>query len=74
MKDDTGCGGVDVAKSTLDPANSNSREIRQCDNAHKGIIKAVRFISDLKPNVVFLVATGHFEITLAAELQRVEIS
>jgi transposase len=69
MTDDPVCVGVDDAKGTLDLAISNSKETRQFDNDHKGIIKAVRFISGLKPNVIILEATGHFEMPLAAELQ-----
>jgi transposase len=69
MTEDAICVGVDVAKSTLDLAISNSRETRQFDNDHKGIIKAVRYISGLKPIIIILEATGHFEMPLAAELQ-----
>jgi transposase len=69
MTEDAICVGVDVAKSTLDLATSNSKETRQFDNDHKGIIKAVRYISGLKLTIIILEATGHFEMPLAAELQ-----
>jgi transposase len=69
MTEEAVCIGVDVAKGTLDMAVSSSNEIRQFDNDHKGIIKAIRYISGLKPTVIILEATGHFEMPLVAELQ-----
>lgn len=69
MTDEAVCVGVDVAKNTLDLAVSNSNETRQFGNDHKGIASAARYIAGLKPTIVILEATGHFEIPLAAELQ-----
>jgi transposase len=69
MTEDIISVGIDVAKGTLDLAISNSTETRQFDNDHKGIIKAVRYISNLRPTIIILEATGHFEMPLAAELQ-----
>jgi transposase len=63
------CVGVDVAKSTLDVAVSNSKETRQFENDHEGITGAVRYIAGLKPSRIILEATGHFEMPLAAALQ-----
>ncbi len=63
------CVGVDVAKSTLDLAVSNSKEARQFENDHEGIKSAVRYIASLKPTIIILEATGHFEMPLAAALQ-----
>ena len=69
MTEESLCMGVDVAKSTLDVAVSNSKEIRQFNNDHEGITNTVRYIAGLKPAKIILEATGHFEMPLAAELQ-----
>jgi transposase len=69
MTEEAVCVGVDVAKSTLDVAVSNSKETRQFDNDHKGITSAVRYIAGLKPAKIVLEATGHLEMPLAASLQ-----
>jgi transposase len=69
MTEETVCVGVDVAKSTLDVAASNSKETRQFDNDHEGITSAVRYIASLKPVMIILEATGKYEMPLAAELQ-----
>ena len=63
------CVGVDVDKSTLDVAGSNSKETKQFNNDHKGIISVVRYIACLKPGKIILEATGHYEVPLAASLQ-----
>ena len=69
MTEETICVGVDVAKSTLDVAASNSKGTRQFDNDHKGITSAVRYIAGLKPTKVVLEATGRLEMPLTAPLQ-----
>jgi len=69
MTEEPVCVGVDVAKSTLDVAVSNSKETRQFDNDHKGITSAVRYIAGLKPARIILEATGKYEMPLAASLQ-----
>jgi transposase len=69
MTEEAVCIGVDVAKSTLDLAVSNSKETRQFDNNHEGIISAASYIAGLNPTIIILEATGHFEMPLAAELQ-----
>ena len=69
MTEESLCIGVDVAKSTLDVAVSNSKETRQFDNDHDGITNTVRYIAGLKPTRIILEATGHFEMSLAAALQ-----
>ena len=63
------CVGVDVAKSTLDLAVSDSQERWQFSNDDEGISQAVHCIADLKPSIVILEATGHLEMPLAAALQ-----
>jgi transposase len=69
MTEEAVCVGVDVAKGTLDLAVSNSTEARQFENNHEGITSAASYIAGLKPNIIILEATGHFEMPLAAVLQ-----
>jgi len=69
MTEEAVCIGVDVAKSTLDLAVSNSKETRQFQNDHEGIISAASYIAGLNPTIIILEATGHFEMPLAAALQ-----
>jgi transposase len=61
--------GVDVAKDTLDVANSGSQVTHQFHNNHEGIIQAVQHIISLHPSGIILEATGNLEIPLAAALQ-----
>jgi len=61
--------GVDVAKDTLDVADSGSRETRQFTNDHEGIAKAVQYIASLQPAGIILEATGNLEMPLAVALQ-----
>jgi len=69
MIEETICVGVDVAKSTLDVAVTDSREARQFVNDDEGISQAVRYITGVKPVGIILEATGNLEIPLAAALQ-----
>ena len=69
MIEESVCVGVDVAKSTLDVASSESGETRQFGNNDKGIIQAVRYISGIKHAGIILEATGNMEMPLAAALQ-----
>ena len=61
--------GVDVAKSALDVAVTDSEEARQFANKDKGISQAVSYIAGLKPAVIILEATGNLEMPLATALQ-----
>ena len=61
--------GVDVAKDTLDVADSGSRETRQFPNDHEGITQAIQHIASLQPTGIILEATGNLEMPLAAALQ-----
>jgi transposase len=61
--------GVDVAKDTLDVADSGSRETRQFTNDHEGIAQAVQYIASLQPAGIILEATGNLEMPLAVALQ-----
>ena len=69
MAEETNCVGVDVAKSTLEVAASNSKGTRQFNNDHQGITSAVGYIASLKPVRIILEATGKYEMPLAAALQ-----
>ena len=61
--------GVDIAKSTMDVAGSDSKEAQQFGNDDEGISRAVRYIAGLKPAGIILEATGGLEMPLAAALQ-----
>ena len=69
MIEEAVCIGVDVAKSTLDVAVTDSEEARQFANDDKGISQAVSYIAGLKPMMIILEATGNLEMPLAAALQ-----
>jgi transposase len=61
--------GVDVAKSALDVAVTDSGETRQFVNDDEGISQAVHYIASVKPAGIILEATGNLEMPLAAALQ-----
>jgi len=61
--------GVDVAKSTLDVAVTDSGETWQFVNDDEGISQAVHYIASVKPAGIILEATGNLEMPLAAALQ-----
>jgi len=69
MVEEAVCVGVDVAKSTLDVAVTDSGETRQFVNDYEGISQAVRYITSEKPAGIILEATGNLEMPLAAALQ-----
>jgi len=69
MMEETVCVGVDIAKSTMDVAVSNSKETQQFTNDDGGISHAVCYIASLKPAGIILEATGGLEMPLAAALQ-----
>ena len=56
MTEEAVCIGVDVAKSTLDVAVSDSGETWQFTNDDEGISQAVRYIAGLKPARIILEA------------------
>ena len=61
--------GVDVAKSALDVAVTDSGETWQFVNDDEGISQAVHYIASVKPAGIILEAAGNLEIPLAAALQ-----
>ncbi|MBN1369144.1 MAG: IS110 family transposase [Dehalococcoidaceae bacterium] len=63
--------GVDVAKSNLDVAVSNSREVTRFTNDDQGIREAIEYMGSLNPDGIILEATGNLEMPLAAALQTV---
>ncbi len=69
MAEEAICVGVDVAKSTLDVAVTDSGEVRQFANDDEGIGEAVDYVAALKPAAIILEATGSLEMPLAAALQ-----
>ena len=69
MVEEAVCVGVDVAKSTLDVAVTDSGEVRQFANDDEGIGEAVGYIAALRPATIVLEATGSLEMPLAAALQ-----
>ena len=69
MTEEEVCVGVDVARSTLDVAVSDSGETRQFANDDEGISQAARYIDSLKPARVIIEATGSLEMPLAVALQ-----
>lgn len=69
MTEERVCVGVDIAKSTMDVAVSNSMEAHQFANDDDGISHAVCYIASLKPAGIILEATGGLEMPLAAALQ-----
>ncbi len=69
MMEEAVCVGVDVAKSTLDVAVSNTGEVQQFANNDDGVSRAVCYIAGLKPAGIILEATGGLEMPLAAALQ-----
>lgn len=62
MMEEAVCVGVDVAKSTLDVAASDSGETRQFANDDEGISQAIRYIVGVKPARIILKATGNLEM------------
>jgi len=61
--------GIDVAKSTLDVAVSNSPEVCRFSNDDSGIGLVVDRIKALEPESIVIEATGGLELTLVAALQ-----
>ena len=61
--------GVDVARSVLDVAVTDSGETRQFVNDDEGTSQAVHHTTDVKPAGIILEATGNLEMSLAVTLQ-----
>ena len=69
MVEEAVCVGVDVAKSAMDVAVTDSEKVRQFANDDVGIGEAVGYIAALEPAAIILEATGSLEMPLAAALQ-----
>lgn len=61
--------GVDVAKSSLDVAVSNSTEVRRFANDEDGVSSAAGCIAAMNPVSIIVEATGGLEMNLVAVLQ-----
>lgn len=60
--------GIDVSKASLDVAVHESATSWQSENTDRGIAELVQRLSDLRPTLIVLEATGGFELRLVAEL------
>jgi len=60
--------GIDVSKAHLDVAKRPSEERWQTDNSIEGIEKLVRKLSESKPTLIILEATGGLEMAAAGAL------
>jgi transposase len=60
--------GIDVAKATLDIAVRPSGEQRRLANSEEGVRAAVSWLSELRPQVLVVEATGGYEALVVAEL------
>jgi len=60
--------GIDIAKHTFDLCSVNRKQIQQFDNNTKGIRQAIRMLTQMRPKLVVMEATGGYENPLAAEL------
>ncbi len=54
--------GVDVAKSALDVAVTDSGETRRFANDNEGVSQAVHYIASVKQAEIILEATGNLEM------------
>ena len=69
MADEAVSVGVDVAKSSLDVAVSNSTEVRRFANDEDGVSSAAGYIAAMNPVSIIVEATGGLEMNLVAVLQ-----
>lgn len=60
--------GIDIAKHTFDLYCSSEQKVRHFENDRKGIRKAVKLVTKLRPKLIVMEATGGYEALLAAEL------
>lgn len=65
--------GIDIAKHTFDLNCLAKQQVQQFENNTKGIRKAVKFITKLRPKLVVMEATGGYEALLAAELHAAKL-
>jgi len=69
MADEAVSVGVDVAKSSLDVAVSNSTEVRRFANDEDGVSSAAGYIAATNPISIIVEATSGLEMNLVAVLQ-----
>lgn len=65
--------GIDIAKHTFDLNCLPEQKIQQFENDRKGIRKAVKLITKLRPKLIVMEATGGYEALLAAELHAAKL-
>jgi transposase len=65
--------GIDIAKHTFDLNCLPQQKIQQFENNKKGIRKAVKMITKLRPKLIVMEATGGYEALLAAELHAAKL-
>jgi len=64
------CVGIDVSKDKLDVAVLGEKEERQVDNSAKGIMKLVRQMQGLGPELIVVEATGGYQRAVVDTLFR----
>jgi transposase len=65
--------GIDIAKRTFDLNCLPQQKIQQFENNKKGIRKAVKMITKLRPKLIVMEATGGYEALIAAELHAAKL-
>ena len=65
--------GIDVSKARLDCALTGSDESWAVDNTSDGITQLVERITEIRPALVVMEATGGFEVPAAAALAAAQL-
>lgn len=65
--------GIDIAKHTFDLNCLPEQKMQQFENDRKGIRKAVKMITKLRPKLIVMEATGGYETLLATELHAAKL-
>ena len=60
--------GIDIAKHTFDLNCTPQQRIQQFENNKKGIRKAVKMITKLRPKLIVMEATGGYVFLCACDL------
>jgi transposase len=60
--------GIDISKSWLDIAVHEREEVFRVGNDDEGIVKLVKWMKEMKPELIVLEPTGGFEMLVVAEL------
>jgi transposase len=65
--------GVDVSKAILDVGTTESEQSVRFDNSTDGIARLVGYVSELKPSLIVLEATGGYETLAVAGLAAAQL-